>query len=328
MKTIFVLSILWSLALWVTVVYVPARSLYHSEQRTLFFQLVLDTVTYVLAARAILLWRGFEPMSVPWAVKPGNTTHQFFAWCFARFLIMCVFCVLLDDVSSQVCSSFVCCKRLIRLQANPGQWLLSSPCGASSCSTQIDTSAVVFNPNGFYNGAPGPTHLYTDFRPTTCVFSSCFWASDTNQSIIAYAPQTSQPGYPNLTQPCTQPGCLITGRSQDYPNPATGGGNGYFPGFGVSTLGQSAPCPGMYVDPVSLALKPLPPCAYCGPFFAKHYQYVTPGGSYCPSSYPNDPNAADNWFWCGYVCPGISEDRTPSAQVSLLSPCGEKLTPP
>ena len=299
MKHVFVAALVWSGMMWVTVCYMPSHFLYRSDLRVFVFQLCVDAVTYIMAARALLTWRPFEPMPAPWAAKTGNTTHQFFVWCFARFFII---------------GLFACLQAFYASESNPISAVVPTPCGSSSCSAELDVGGRIYNPSGFFSAAS--TQQYTAYRPTICLYSSCYWADGNGAGIQGYAAEGARPGYPNYTAPCAvtptptfPPSCLATDRARDYPNLAIGNAGGMFPGFG--TLVTPALCPGSVVNPFTLTVKGRAPCAYCLSFFERHYNYTNAETSYCPFN----SEAADNWVWCDALCPGLGEDRTPSAML-------------
>lgn len=278
--------------MWTTVCYMPSHYMYRSELRVFVFQLCVDTITYLMAARALITWRKFEPMAAPWAAKTGNTTHQFFVWCFARFFII---------------GAFACLQAFYASESNPISTVVPTPCGVSSCSSEIDVG-LTYNPRGFFSARS--TQQYLAYRPTICLYDACYWASGNGAAIQGYAAEADRPGYPNYTQPCTgTAGCLATDRARDYPNMGIGNTGGMFPGFG--TLLNPGLCPGSIVNPYTLFVEGRAPCAYCLSFFVKHANYTNAKTAYCPFNV----EAADNFVWCGGLCPGIGEDRTPSAML-------------
>jgi len=261
---------------------VPSRFLYRSEARFLIVFAVALGVCDLFAVRAINRWTPWRPMSAPWHGEPGNATHAFFQICFCAFVVLIVFSLIQGYLADE---------------SNPGGLFVQSPCGSSSCSSQEGIQTDVFNPLGFYTGGG---LQYSDYRPTTCFYDPCAWADGNGQLVQGYNRtyvNGTATGIPDLSSPCGAPTCLTTGRAQDWPNPAIGGGAGYLPDFGISVLGQVTLCPGSYVSvstpPAPNTIKGRVVCPYCLPFFAANYGYSSVATAYCPANYAVSP---------GYVC--------------------------
>lgn len=219
-----------------------------------------------------------------------------------------------------------------------GGFMAATPCGASSCSADTSSTAT-YNPNGFFKTQAG--QRYTDYMPTTCMYQDCIWGPGRAQQAIprtlGYPPLAGAPGYPDFAAgPCTSiqtdaGECLATNRTQDYPDPGLGIPGGFLSGFGVRVPSAATPgavCPGVQVLP-SGQRQGLAACAYCTPYYKKHYAAYTQELApfkHCPSVFAEDAGTprADNHVWCGIVlgtfsyCPQPYETRTPHVMRRIV----------
>jgi hypothetical protein len=303
-KTVFVVSLLSALAVWICLVAVPSIHLFNSENRVLFFNLVLAVPYFALGGRAALFWPVASPRTyAPWAVRRADPRSAFHGCGFVCFLLASLFAVFQAWLADE---------------SNRGGLLVNSPCGASSCSRVLDTSSVVYNALGFFGNWGTGTQVYSDYIPTTCVYSACSWASGNNRTVPGFNPQPNMTGCFDPSSPCLGPACYAGNRTQDWPNPAIGLAGGMRSCLGVSVVSRVAPCPGVVVSinaDATTSLTGRAPCAYCSPYFRSRLAFVEPGTEYCPASVPNQPAAIDNSIWCGAICPQPSEIRTPAAML-------------
>ncbi len=316
-RTIFALAVASGLAQLLLLVWVPAQFRFHSQARTLVPQLAVNIPYYLLGARALLLWRGHDRMPAPWSGVRGAPRTQFHV-CGAFFVtpVTIVMCLL---------------QAVWACESNPGCPLLAaSPCGASSCSRQTDLTSVVYSAAGFFWSAVAP---YTNFAPTTCMYTGCAWGDGNGRNVTGYPPRANDTGSPDLAEPpCAgqDPACIATTRAQDYPNPAIGVGGGYRPGFEPGSIARVTTCPGTVVlvgvDATRLAGREC--CSYCLPFFRKHMGYVNPATAYCPQVLPDEPGAEDNFFTCAGLCPQLGEDRSPFAMLKQSLSCNASVPIP
>lgn len=314
MRTVFVFALVASFAAWLCLAWIPAQYYFRSQNRTLVPQLAIYLGYYALGARAVYKWTPFQRMFVPWHGTRGDTRSQFHVCGFFATILNLALCVYASWLADQ---------------SNQGGFLVSSPCGASSCSRQTDAGGIVFNANGFYF-APHPA--FSDYDPTVCMFSGCAWADSNSMNVSGFYGDTAanQSGCADFSAPCTSPPsvCLAGNRSQDYPNPAIGIAGGMLSCFGSSRLDDVALCPGSHVvvSPTTgqTRVRGRQTCSFCVSYFRKHAGYVDPSTDYCPQN----SEAEDNDVWCGALCPQLGEIRTPYAMLKQSINCNAGSTIP
>ena len=195
-------------------------------------------------------------------------------------------------------------------------WQVSSVAGASSGSAIVDNSGVLFSAAGFFGRytewfpvQAANLAVYSYFEATTCTFDSdvARWGDDNGlPPAYCYPPDPTQPGYPDLSaercETSESADCLATLRTSDYPNPAYCLEGGMFYGENRTTCGDAVLCPGSVLGPEGTIVG-RSVCSYCLAYERAHNGWADPNTAYCPLYPATDPDAADNWWVCAYLCP-------------------------
>ena len=223
---------------------------------------------------------------------------------------------------------------LFSLNARWVNWQLTAVTGASSGSTTLDDATVAYSAAGYFgNSGAGvspwmPTWSrtlleYTNYGAPTCVGDSSVvrWGDDNGLDVVSYPPDPANPGYPDLSEPAcvpsTKPGCLVTLRPSDYPNPAKCVAGGMFYGLNRTTGSAQEWCPGTQLSPDGKYVGRAA-CPYCLAYAHKHQGFRDANTAYCPVT-AYTAGAEDNTLLCSWSCPLPQVRATPTNTRAVVA---------
>lgn len=176
--------------------------------------------------------------------------------------------------------------------------LKTVPCGMSSCSRQVNQNSVPYNPNSYFPDQYGNVNP-ASIAIVLCPCQECRWADLNGQLPRGYSGSYINGVLVlNLSDPI--PGGYATSSPSDWPDPGTGGMDGYYKD--ISKVVDIVSCPGVSPtpNPAGIRGRGNPLCATCLQYWRNIYAYVDLySDTACPASlYQGSPD-----YMCPF-CPG------------------------